>query len=404
MLKDGADLIVLPGSPFWDVFKRFGSDEVLALVVNTGATFFLGLHFSNTVGTEVVASFIGVHITLNVLLSLVGPVVEKVGFFPLHFWEAFKIYKSTLKDNRQSLRYYVCKALQKGSKSLMQDILVHDPVYIAIMYVGLFCLPETPAWLLSFFSFVVAVFIVAGGEVSFVEILYAKFRRRLKRLGFSQISYLESRFYYDSFETAKKIFDVLVAQYGLGTMGVDGNVLSQEPSVIQCYDRYVGNKLPVYNARRPRIRFRQRDSRADKESLMSIQIVFTSTKEMDRREVTQYRYFPIRKDKLYYRFSGHIRENIIDTFNPSIKKFLKRFFVSENVIDVQFTRMVANNPQTILVSLDQVGEVSIVEIKAYLGKEMILKEAMRLAMHHGGQQTTHDKHIITSMSSACEQM
>lgn len=394
MLKDGTDLIVLPNSPFWDVFKRFGSDEVLALVVNSGATFLLGLYFVNTPGTEIVASFVGIHITLNVLFSLIGPIVEKIGFFPLHFWEAWKIYKSTVKDDRLKLRHYFGRALRNGSKSLMQDVLVHDPVYIAIMYAGLFCLPETPAWLLSFFSFVVAVFIVAGGEVSVVELLYVRFKRGLKKLGFSEISYLESRFYYDSHESAKNIFNMLVARYELATMGVDGTIISQGPSVSQYCDRYVGNKLPVYNARRPRVRFRQRDSRVDKKSLMSIQIVFTLTKEMDRREVTQYRYFPIRKDKLYRRFPGCMCENVIEDLDSSTKKFLKSFFVPKDVIDVQFSRMVANNPETILVSLDQVGDVSIVEIKAYVGKEAVLKEAMRLAMHHGGQQTTHDKHII----------
>ncbi|MFA5985982.1 MAG: hypothetical protein WC819_01375 [Parcubacteria group bacterium] len=398
MLKDGTDMIVLPGSPFWDVFKRFGSDEVLALVVNTGATFWLGLYFTNTAGTDVVARFAGVYVTLNFLLSLIGPVVEKVGFFPLHFWEAFKIYRSTIQENRRSLCCYFGKALRKGSKSLMQDVLIHDPVYFAIMYVGLLCLPETPAWLLSFFSFVVAVFIVAGGEVSFVELLYLRLKRGLKRLGFSQISYLESRFYYDSHETARMIFDMLVARYDLATMGIDGSVFSQDPSVSQYYDRYIGNKLPVYNARRPRVRFRQRESRKDKKSLMSIQIVFTLTKEMDRREVAQYRYFPIRKDKFYCRFSGNMCENIVDILDPSIRRFLKRFFLPKDVTNVQFVRMVANNPQTLLVSLDQVGEVSIVELKTYLGQKTILKEAMRLAMHHGGQQTTHDKHVITHIS------
>ena len=66
------EIIKLPGSPFWNVFKRFGRDEIIAL-------------FVNVLGTSIA----GIWIFNNLLLSIIGPVIEKIGFFPGHFHEVY---------------------------------------------------------------------------------------------------------------------------------------------------------------------------------------------------------------------------------------------------------------------------------------------------------------------------
>jgi len=68
-MKQGIDdaPIMLPGSPFWSVFRRFGRDELIAMIINV-------------IGTAIVNFFIAIPL----ILSIAGPILEKIGFFPAH--------------------------------------------------------------------------------------------------------------------------------------------------------------------------------------------------------------------------------------------------------------------------------------------------------------------------------
>jgi hypothetical protein len=69
----------IPGSPLFNVLKRFGRDELIAL-------------FFSIFSTVVVSLF-----TKNVLLlSLAAPILEKIGFFPGNFYDTYKDYKKTM--------------------------------------------------------------------------------------------------------------------------------------------------------------------------------------------------------------------------------------------------------------------------------------------------------------------
>src|SRR5437868_2011220 len=103
--------ILLPGNPIWNVFKRFGRDEFIALTINT-------------IGTVIMSFF-----TQSILLlSVTGPVIEKIGFFPAYLWEAITTYRTTPKKQRKNLTHYLKQAVKRGSVSLAEDICVHDPV------------------------------------------------------------------------------------------------------------------------------------------------------------------------------------------------------------------------------------------------------------------------------------
>ncbi len=399
MLNNGNGLIILPSNPFWDVFKRFGRDEMIALVINFSATLALSLYFASAMGETTAANLLVAGIEINLLFALVGPIVEKIGFFPAHFKEAFDIYRITPIENRYPLSYYTKKALRGGTKSLIQDILIHDPIYIGIMYVGLLKFPGTPAWILAVFSFVVAVFIVAGLEVGFVEFLYRRCKMKLQKMGFGITSYLESRFHFESYETARDVFDILVEKYDLGTIDTSNIAHPGESSLIAYHDRYVGNSIPIYNARKVRVRFRQRKFRDDRGLSQSAQIAFTRVNEMARKEISQFRYYPVRKDKLYFQFPNKMCWKVNDIVNTNVRSFLQKFHNEDEAYEIEFVRCVANNPDTILVSIDRMEDVTVVEIKAYSDKKRLLKEAMQIAMHAGGTQTTHGKRRIVRMSA-----
>ena len=65
--------IFIPRHPFWTIFRRFGRDELLALVINVFATILAKIFFASAI-----------------ILSIAGPIIEKIGFFPAPFYEARK--------------------------------------------------------------------------------------------------------------------------------------------------------------------------------------------------------------------------------------------------------------------------------------------------------------------------
>lgn len=127
--------IRMPGNPFWNVFKRFGRDEAISMVINVAGTAIVNMASTSTT-----------------VLSLTGPIVEKIGFFPAHIYESIKIYKTTPTNKRKSYGHYLKKAFKGGFTSLAEDILVHDPVYIYRTDVsGTQCIPWNTSVASKFF-------------------------------------------------------------------------------------------------------------------------------------------------------------------------------------------------------------------------------------------------------------
>src|SRR3989338_10901706 len=103
--------IHVPGNPYVEVFQRFGRDEAIAGILNIAGTAGISLLTQSPV-----------------ILSLAGPLIEKLGFFPAHFKEAWDVYRTTPEENREPLANYIKRALNGGSTSLLEDVLIHDPL------------------------------------------------------------------------------------------------------------------------------------------------------------------------------------------------------------------------------------------------------------------------------------
>ena len=86
--------IRLPGSAFWNVFKTFGRDEAIALCISTASTLAVSF-FTDKV----------------MVLALAGPIVEKIGFYPWHVWEAARLYRAAAPAQRRPLSAYIKEAL-----------------------------------------------------------------------------------------------------------------------------------------------------------------------------------------------------------------------------------------------------------------------------------------------------
>ena len=295
--------IKVPGSPFWNVFKRFGRDEAIAMLVNVAGT--------------VIMSFLTAD---AFILSLTGPVVEKFGFFPGHFREALGVYRTTPKAERKPVCFYFRKAVKGGTKSLLEDVLVHDPFYVALMLIGLKLYSNTPVWLMAFASFLIAVLIVAFGEVMVTELSYWDFKRRLKKKGFGFEKYYESRFLISAKENPARALKMVAEAFDLA-----------EERGWSYTDAYFENKLAEYSGRVPRIRLRERVSGDDR--IRTAQVVYTKAYEMGREKIDQYRYFPISKEKIYFMLEQEMPESVDEIKNNAARVFLKKT-MGERVWDI----------------------------------------------------------------------
>ena len=373
--------IKIPGSPFWEVFKRFGRDEAISLVMNVLGT--AGAEFAVNNNLLPIAHPLSRR-ARDIILSTTGPIIEKAGFFPAHFKEALDIYKTTPREERDGLTTYLKRAVKGGSKSLVEDILIHDPLYVSLMYGGLQIYPESPAWMLSATSFLIAVVAVSGLEVLATELLYKNYKRNLKKAGFGVESYIESRFFISSEKNPDDVLEALDKEFKLGTIK-KGNY----------YDRYFENHLPAYSGRIPKIRLRKREREDGNGWLQTAQITYTRASEMARNEVEQYRYFPIIKDKLYFMLQQEMPETFDDIKDEKVRRIMKRAQSGDRFWDICFNRTVAYNPKNMLVSTDKVENKQrpfyVVELKTY-DKIKMLKEAMRYVMlEFPVIQTTHGK-------------
>jgi len=360
--------IKLPKSPFLEVCQRFGLDEALAM-------------FINVIGTGIISLFSA----SPILLSFAGPVIEKIGFFPLHFKQAYDLYRTTPEKRRHKLSKYFARALKSSSKSLIQDILIHDPIYIILMFTGLKLYPLTPPWLLALGSFLIAVVIVALLEVGYTEISYKLFKKRLKTKGFGIEFYYESRFYIDTNVDPKLIINELAKEFNLNTI-----------KLLKYNDKYYENKLNTFNGRTATLRLRHRELNKGKE-IKTAQIIYTRSSEIAKKELMQYKYFPQRKEKIYFFLKQKMPKDIDKIKDKNIKKIMKKFAETKNTWQVKFNRYVAYDPETLLISMDHViyadnkPDFYVLEIKTY--KDIrLLKKAMRYIMKHFPViQTTHGK-------------
>lgn len=361
--------IRLPGSPFWNVFKRFGRDEMIALVINT-------------VGTTI----IGLFAVPLALLAFVGPVIEKIGFFPAHIKEAVELYRSTPKNHRRSLWSYLKKAMKNGSVSLFEDLLIHDPLYI-LLFVALSIYPGIPVWLIAAVSFIAAIIAVSWLEVTWHEIRYRLFQWKLKRAGFGKDSYFEARFFLHSDgEETKELVEKLR----------EGLKLS-EPKELEYRDTYFTNHFPKFSGRVPILRLRERtlgncDAQTVSKKNQTVQIVYARAQEEQEKKVDQFRFFLISKEKFYYRLSATMPQTIGEIRNSKIETLLKAGKEHKRVV---FRRtLMRDESKKLLVTVDAPTNENhhcVIEIKARDNPNLLIS-AMRFVMtEFPATQTTMPK-------------
>ncbi len=388
-----------PASPFWEVFKTFGRDELTGGVIALVATAIIEASFYayNTsmgggvggVGVEAaegVARFTAMQV---ILLALAGPVLEKVGFFVWHVKEARDTFKSTPILYRKAYSHYVKQALRGGGKTLMWDILLHDPMYIGLMLAGMKIHPNTPPWLLVPVAFGVAVVAVAFLEVAANELRYLWFIRTISKEKFELERYYDARLYLDPGVDPEQVITVLKNRF----------LPAQEIHTRQYQDHYYSVDLPEYNGRQGRLRVRERDADTSEswqddgsskaEKTFTAQYIYSRTIEDSQERVGQFRFFPRKKDK-HYRMCYDLHEAKQVARRQLSDRGLPR---CDDPVVVEFVRRMVYQRDALYMAVDAINDSwRVIELKVYPDKLPLLIEAMHFAMHYfPALQTTDHK-------------
>ena len=371
--------IQLPDHPYVASLKDFGLDELLAGGVDA-------------ISTTLVSHYISGHYR-NLALTLCGPVTEKVMFFPAHFKKAWDTYKTTHPHMRKSLFSYFKESLHDGFENLVKDILIHDPIYCSLMYLGLNYVPEIPPPILSMSSYVAGVLLVGLIDVIRNEHIHNKQKKELTREGFVHEKYYEARFLVRAEVDPHELMPQLRKEFRLG-----------DESKVTYRDVIYVPAFKAMSQRKAVVRLRSRGRRPDEDEkysssafphdINSAQVVYTRFGER-KGPIDQGRYYVAAKEKEAFLFESPI-SSIDEVTDGKVRELLQRL-VDPSVppYTINFSRTVAHNAE-LAICIDEVrGDrpYYILEAKVYKDVDL-LKQAMRYIMFETPlmpMETTHSK-------------
>jgi hypothetical protein len=250
------------------------------------------------------------------------------------------------------------------------------------MFLGLKFYTSIPAWILATASFVLAVFIVAFLEVIATESRYLLFKKRLKKGGFQLEEYFETRFFIDKAGEPEKILKKIAKEFGLHLLKrIDYN------------DLYIESNLKEYSGRKPKVRFRNRGrGKEGLERMRTFQIVYTRPRERLGERVEQFRFFPIKKEKLYY-FLNKSPNRLKDIQDNRLIKILRENKCNKEIGKISFSRLIARN-NDLLVSVDKIRSkrnVILLELKTHKNTKLLIKSMRYVMKEFPVIQTTYGK-------------
>jgi len=328
--------IEIPQNPFVERFKSFGTDEAVALLISLAGTAFVKNELQND-------SLIQEQ-TKRIYEAIAGPVAEKISFPITHAVKAAIHYGRAPEDNRKPFVYYQRKEWREGVKNLKLNLLVQDPLYVGLMYQLMNIFPNVSPIILAAPSFIVSVAAASAIHVGTIELLYANLKRKLKKAGFTKESYYESRFYIDmqKHPEHRAVLEQIAKHFQLDNRGSE-----------HFYDEYFATHLPIYNARVPQLRLREKKNGSSDNKM--VQIAYSRKVELEEEEEKQkYHYFPQKKDNFSFRLlQREMPHQVREISSKRIRKLVQKAVEGDECWNLEYHRRYACNEQ-LLCTVDDV--------------------------------------------------
>lgn len=384
-LAESDQRLEIAPNPYVDFGKKLSRDEfyagTLSAIVTGLANVVLGLTCAGVCNPALKST----------VLAVAGPLFEKPGLFFHYFKEAYKEYRRTPKNDRKSLGDYISSAFKKGWPSLRTDIMFHDSSYAVFMWLSIYLFhPDGSilAAVLSIFCFLAALACATAMQVKYTDFKYWLLGQRLKARGFGREVYYEVRFLVSSAKNEKPIS--IIADLA-------GKFHLKDRRILKYADHYfVYSSLPEYNSRRPYVRLRERTTGKGHGVMKSIQVAYTKASEFGQNKISMFRCFPVEKHKYYFMLPANkeMPKRIKEIADLKVKKLLMRWQKSNALHRVTFQRLVARDPNGLLVSADMPARDTgyfWIEIKAYRDLHLLKRVSDYVLSHYHVIGTTENK-------------
>lgn len=349
-LVSKSELVQVQPNPIVHNTIELGLDEFFAFLLSTIGTIIVS-YFSSTVW----------------LLSIVGPLSEKPGFFVRHGYHAYQAYKA----KKGSFRYCLKRELKKACRILMVDILFHDSMYAILAAILLKATALHPGFI-SVIAFCSAIPFAAAFQYAAEEGLHFLHKEVLRWQGLKWETYYESRFFFMGDE--KKVLDKVRKEFSL-TKRQSGMYV----------DEYLGSEGWLAQNHEPfrRLRSLRMDSRQYRNRL---EIGFRVMKRVNPA-ASQYNYHFIKKEKGWYGVGGGKK--------PSWKELPRHLRTRAKKVQkgVSFSRLTYHNEE-LSVSVDRLkkaSRVKVIEVKVYKDVALLMQAMQFLNRLYPVVETTLPK-------------
>ncbi|MEK6964442.1 MAG: hypothetical protein AABX70_08540 [Nanoarchaeota archaeon] len=325
------ELVQIRPNPIVHNTIELGLDEFYAFLLSTAGTLIVSL-FSTQVW----------------LLSIIGPLSEKPGFFIRHIYHAHQSHKARMGSFGHCLK----KEMKRALRVLAVDIVFHDSIYMILAAVLLKMTGLHPGFI-SVISFCAAIPFAATFQYVAEEILHMLHMGVLHLNGLKWETYYESRFFFIGDE--KAVLNKFRKEFGL-----------KERQSGVYIDQYLVSSSWLAENHEPFMRMRSLHMDSDsKKSRHALEMGFRTLKRVSP-PADQYNYHFIKKEK---------GQCLVGGKKDGVWKELPAYFrkkVQKVVKGVSFSRLTYHDKE-LSVSVDRLSKASkvkVIEVKVY--KDIVL--------------------------------
>lgn len=313
-------------------------------------------------------------ITQNTLaLSLAWPVIEKIWFFLREYIKAVIEHKK----NWTPIPQWFKNNISNGLKNLLVDISIHDTIYTFIMAYGI-SHHIFDAWLLSIFSFLIALPPAILVKYSGNELLYYLQKNYTKLYGFQRERYYEARFILNHHPDPKSVFESTANKFWL-----------KNHNLSTYHDTYFDHLMPAFSDRNWTFKLREIQDKSTLKTFQNLEIAHTLAKKDYLAKNGIYNFFYSSKEKWKKDLSSNSLESILKKYpyRAIIKKPSKEIIFDREIFYDDELRITFDN----IISPQNNQLKTVMELKVHKDTKYLM-EAMQFMMSKWKVQlTTHWK-------------
>ena len=298
-----------------------------------------------------------------------------------------------IKKEKQPFLTNLKEAAKGAGVDLLENVSVQDTTYMAAMAAFLASGSNETPFMLSLLSYGISIGAVSVADVGFNELRFLHYKKKLKKAAFMEDNYYEATFCIKNEMNPETLLDHMTREFKLCDAKHE-----------QYHDKYIPTRLPTYNGRKPKLRFREIQKPSGNVAKL-VQITYGKAIELLKRSRDQFRYYAQKKTKLAYNFEHEMPWEINAIENEAVKSIITKANQGKDSWEMTFKRNFVFNSD-ILCTTDKVFQAQerpfyVIEMKSRKNIHL-LEEGMRFVMSNFPViETTYDKLELIGVNNYC---